>query len=159
MAGLRPGRALLEGGYANLSTVSRKHGRSASYRCIFCQQRTSTLRQFSSSTVRRKANNNSEREPFSSRLRTALRDTKIRWYPIPIGLGVGFLGFTQLYRQQQQRENIKRDEVDDIHQNPRGDHQDGGGRPKKRKRIRPSGPWYDIYNVHFCHMPGCVAKP
>ena len=158
MAGLRLGRAFLEGEYATLSTISQKHGSATSYRCVFCQQRTSALRQFSSSTVRRRANNNSEREPFSSRLRTALRDTKIRWYPIPIGLGIGFLGFTQLYRQQQQREEKRRDEVDDIYHNSGGEHQDGEGRPKKRKRIRPSGPWYDIHNVQF-YTRGCIAEP
>ena len=141
MAGIRPRRAILEAGDTILSRLSQVHGRPVSYRCIFCQQRTAARRQFSSSTVRRKASKNFERESFSSRLRTALRDTKIRWYPIPIGLGVGFLGFTQLYKQQQQRERIRQDEVDGSYHNSEGEHHDKEGRPKKRKRIRPSGPW------------------
>ncbi|KAI9814247.1 MAG: phosphatidylserine decarboxylase 1 [Pycnora praestabilis] len=85
-----------------------------------------------------------QRDSFGSRLRHALSNTKIRWYPIPVGLGIGFLGFAQLYRIRQRE---KRRENEDHSERARGEGsggnggEDEGGRPKKRKRIRPSGPW------------------
>ncbi|KAI1391364.1 phosphatidylserine decarboxylase [Hypoxylon trugodes] len=70
------------------------------------------------------------KERFGSRLRTALKDTKIRWYPIPVGLGIGFLGFVQFYKTQaREKERLEREADGD------------GPRPKKRARIRPDGPW------------------
>jgi phosphatidylserine decarboxylase len=73
-------------------------------------------------------------ESFRSRLGAALGKTKIKWEPIPIALGVGFLGAFQLYRIQR-REKHTQTELD------RGEDVDQQGRPKKRERIRPSGPW------------------
>ncbi|KAF3043544.1 phosphatidylserine decarboxylase 1 [Didymella keratinophila] len=74
------------------------------------------------------------KESFRSRLGAALGKTKIKWEPIPIALGVGFLGAFQLYRIQR-REKHTQTEQD------RGEDVDQQGRPKKRERIRPSGPW------------------
>lgn len=73
-------------------------------------------------------------ESFRSRLAAALGKTKIKWEPIPIALGVGFLGAFQLYRIQR-REKHTQAELD------RGAHVDQQGRPRPRERIRPSGPW------------------
>ncbi|KAI1818110.1 phosphatidylserine decarboxylase [Poronia punctata] len=72
------------------------------------------------------------RERFGSRLRHALNDTKVKWYPIPIGLGVGFLGFVQFYKSQaREKERLEREAL-----------QEGeSSRPKKRPRVRPDGPW------------------
>ncbi|KAL8991535.1 MAG: hypothetical protein Q9177_000072 [Variospora cf. flavescens] len=70
--------------------------------------------------------------PFRTRLRTALQRTKIEWRPIPITLGVGFLGAIQFYRIRK-RERAKQDAEEEE---DRQSH-----RPAKRKRIRPSGPW------------------
>lgn len=71
----------------------------------------------------------------SSRLRDALRNTPVIWRPIPICLGIAFLGAFQFYRiqerQRREEEEAWRDEFD------RGEL----GQPKKRQRIRPSGPW------------------
>src|SRR5689334_6586148 len=39
-----------------------------------------------------------QRPRFSSRLRTALNNSKIQWFHIPVGLGIGFLGLVQFYR-------------------------------------------------------------
>ena len=84
--------------------------------------------------MQRRADNSSDQGPFGARLRHALRDTKITWYPIPVGLGIGFLGFAQLYRVRQ-REKLRQEEEDEK-------KDDGsGGRPRRRKRIRPDGPW------------------
>jgi len=53
---------------------------------------------------------------------------KIEWYPIPIGLGVGFLGLVQFYKvYTREKEKEEEGEVE--------------SRPKKRPRVRPDGPW------------------
>ena len=59
-----------------------------------------------------------------------------------MALGVGFLGGVQFYRVQQ-RENRR---LEEEHEEARlAEEQDKDGesktRPKKRKRIKPSGPW------------------
>lgn len=79
--------------------------------------------------------NSYERPPkktFGSRLRVALRRTKMLWFPIPIGLGFGLVGLFQLYKRgsRQQREN-ESDESDSLENEKR----------PRRHRIRPSGPW------------------
>ncbi|KAI1496767.1 phosphatidylserine decarboxylase-domain-containing protein [Biscogniauxia marginata] len=71
------------------------------------------------------------KERFGSRLRGALRDTKIEWYPIPVGLGIGFLGLVHFYRTQtREREELDREASEAE-----------GAPPKKRPRVRPDGPW------------------
>lgn len=55
-----------------------------------------------------------------------MNKTKIQWKPIPIGLGIGFLGLFQFYRTQTR---------DNENTTVNGD------RPKKRERIKPDGPW------------------
>ncbi|XDG02288.1 hypothetical protein ABKA04_001903 [Annulohypoxylon sp. FPYF3050] len=68
---------------------------------------------------------------FGSRLRIALDNTKIKWYPIPVGLGIGFLGLVQFYKTQaREKERIEREAAGED-----------GTRPKRRARIRPDGPW------------------
>jgi phosphatidylserine decarboxylase len=56
-----------------------------------------------------------------------VQGSKFRWYPIPVGLGVGFLGLVQFYKVYT-REKEKDGEIE---------------RPRKRRRIRPDGPWYE----------------
>ena len=84
------------------------------------------------------------RESFGTRLRRALRETKIKWYPIPVGLGIGFLGLAQLYRVNEREKARQREEEenDAYLKSIGGEGNDSEGRPKKRKRIRPSGPWF-----------------
>ena len=77
------------------------------------------------------------KESFRSRLGEALRNTKIEWKPIPIGLGIGFLGLLQFYRVQQREQRRQEEESSGS-----GSNSEPGGKPKKRERIRPSGPWY-----------------
>lgn len=74
------------------------------------------------------------KESFRSRLGAALGKTRIKWEPIPIALGVGFLGAFQLYRIQRREKHTQAEQ-------DRGEDVDQQGRPKKRERIRPSGPW------------------
>lgn len=52
---------------------------------------------------------------------------KIEWYPIPIALGVGFLGLMQGYKVYTREEKPEDDTLE--------------SKPKKRARIRPDGPW------------------
>lgn len=73
-------------------------------------------------------------EAFGTRLGKAWRKTKIEWKPIPIGLGIGFLGFLQFLKVQ------ARDSPTEDSAGSPGDPGDGK-RPPKRERIRPSGPW------------------
>lgn len=72
---------------------------------------------------------------FSSRLRDAWNSTPVVWKPIPIGLGIVFLGVFQLYRNND-RERRRIDDGERTEDDP-GDV----GKPKRRERIRPSGPW------------------
>ncbi|KAI0021890.1 phosphatidylserine decarboxylase [Xylariomycetidae sp. FL0641] len=71
------------------------------------------------------------KERFGNRLGDALKNTKVRWYPIPVGLGIGFLGFVQFYKTQaREKERIERENSGEE-----------TSRPKKRPRVRPEGPW------------------
>ncbi|CAK7274571.1 phosphatidylserine decarboxylase 1 [Sporothrix epigloea] len=69
------------------------------------------------------------RPRFSARLRHALKNSKIQWSRIPVGLGIGFLGLVQFYkiRNREPEEGIVDGEE--------------AAKPKKRPRIRPDGPW------------------
>ena len=87
------------------------------------------------------------KDSFGTRLRKALSETRIKWYPIPVGLGIGFLGLVQFYKVNE-RERLRQEEEweDDAFVKTAGSsEEDGdrtsGGRPKRRERIRPSGPW------------------
>ena len=76
---------------------------------------------------------NSTNRGFGSRLRSALRKTKVEWYPIPVGLGIGLIGLLQYYKSQRaERLRIEREESGEAWEL---------GRPPPRPRIRPSGPW------------------
>lgn len=78
--------------------------------------------------------------PFRKRLGRAWRETKVEWYHIPVGLGIGFLGILQFYRLRQ-REKIRKEEERRLE---RADNQDEDGKPpskRKRRRVRPSGSW------------------
>ena len=107
--------------------------------------RCQTPRGFSSSArlYRQKPEYN---ESFGTRLRRALGETKIKWYPIPVGVGIGFLGLLQFYRINE-REKARRQEEweDDAYLKSKGEgdgHNGLEGRPKRRERIRPTGPWF-----------------
>ncbi|KAI0845547.1 phosphatidylserine decarboxylase [Daldinia vernicosa] len=74
---------------------------------------------------------NSQR--FGSRLRSALKETKVKWYPIPVGLGIAFLGLMQFYKTQaREKERLEKEA---------SDSDEPGVRPRKRARVRPDGPW------------------
>lgn len=90
-----------------------------------------------STSARARQEQYQNRGPFNTRLRIALRTTKIQWkYRIPIGLGIGFLGTAQFYRVQQREKKRQRSERDALESTEDEQH-----KPRKRERIRPSGPW------------------
>ncbi|KAL8300644.1 hypothetical protein RB597_010373 [Gaeumannomyces tritici] len=70
-----------------------------------------------------------KRPRFSHRLREALKNSKVTWYNIPVGVGIGFLGLVQFYRVSQREK--ERAELEGA---------DGSPSPKRR-RVRPDGPW------------------
>ncbi|KAF3926892.1 hypothetical protein ABW20_dc0104926 [Dactylellina cionopaga] len=82
--------------------------------------------QYSSSSSSSSSNS---RKSFFQRLRTAWNDTPIKWYPIPVGLGVAYLGFKH-YTTVMGRESAEEDPSLD----PNDPH-------KKKRKVRPSGPW------------------
>ncbi|KAL8953105.1 MAG: hypothetical protein Q9222_001043 [Ikaeria aurantiellina] len=100
--------------------------------CIFCQ-RSAVYRRPASNTRSYSGPRGPDHIPFRTRLRTALQRTKVEWRPIPITLGIGFLGAFQFYRVRK-REQTRQD--DEQEEQDRQNH-----RPPKRKRIKPSGPW------------------
>ena len=58
------------------------------------------------------------------------RPSRIQWYPIPVGLGIGFLGLVQFYKvSTREREKQRRIE--------NGEPEEGAGRPKAKLE----GPW------------------
>ncbi|TDZ54623.1 Phosphatidylserine decarboxylase proenzyme 1 [Colletotrichum trifolii] len=55
-------------------------------------------------------------------------NSKIQWYQIPVGVGIGFLGLVQCYKiSTRESEKQERTDVQDA--------------PPKRAKIRPDGPW------------------
>lgn len=81
------------------------------------------------------------KETFASRLGKAWRKTPIKWKPIPIGLGIAFLGVFQFYRIQERERRKQEEEWLRENEDENGNGNGSEGRIKKRKRIRPSGPW------------------
>ncbi|KAL8692167.1 MAG: hypothetical protein Q9224_004016 [Gallowayella concinna] len=112
----------------NLTTSTR----SSQFTCVFCRQ-TTLARPSPASSRLYSRSSRPDNGPFRTRLRTALRKTKVEWRPIPITLGIGFLGAVQFYRVRR-REQAKQDEEQD-------EREHRSHRPSKRKKITPSGPW------------------
>ncbi|KZZ99386.1 phosphatidylserine decarboxylase proenzyme 1 precursor [Moelleriella libera RCEF 2490] len=103
-------------------------GQPASSHTTYSQgpsQTASSWRNFSSSSGRGPR--------FSQRLGAALRGSKITWYHIPVGVGVGFLGLVQFYKVTAREEKKRRQDQDDS----------GVDQPKRRPKIRPEGPCLD----------------
>lgn len=99
--------------------------------CILCKHRLSSPKSFQTSS-RRGFADPGQRGPFRTRLRTALRSTRMQWYTIPVSVGIGFLGGFQFYKtSQREKERIEEEDAE----------AEKTGRPPRRKRVRPSGPW------------------
>ena len=117
--------------------------RQPSYTCVFCQSTRIASRRFAWSARQNQEGGASSGGPFRTRLRTSLRNTKVEWKPIPVALGIGFLGAVQFYRvrQREQRREIEEDEETRAQNEGHGSGEEEKSKPKKRKRIKPSGPW------------------
>ncbi|KAL8766291.1 MAG: hypothetical protein Q9209_006881 [Squamulea sp. 1 TL-2023] len=131
MSSFNAGRTLLDR-LPGTSVWIGKRTRPSQYTCVFCQH-TTVAKRLPSSFRSYSGNSRPNNGPFRTRLRTALRKTKIEWRPIPITLGVGFLGAIQFYRVRK-REQAKEDEE-------QKERNQQSHKPAKRKKIRPSGPW------------------
>lgn len=88
-----------------------------------------STRHFSASQRQHQSQNG--RDPFRKRLRTALDSTQIVWRPIPIALGVAFLGSFHFYRTY----------VSESGPDDEWARRNSGDGPPSNHRIRPSGPW------------------
>lgn len=90
-------------------------------------------RTFASSPLHRRTKQHNE----SSRatLGPAPGRTRIEWYWIPASAGIAFLGGVQFYKVYS-RNQAKQDEEDNA-----STYGDPERKPRKRDRIRPSGPW------------------
>ncbi|KAI5286237.1 phosphatidylserine decarboxylase 1 [Ascosphaera aggregata] len=75
-----------------------------------------------------------QKESFRSRLGAALGKTKIEWYPIPVGLGIGFLGLVQFLRAKKAEERRQGRQ--------QAEWADGDIEVVPVPRVRPSGPWH-----------------
>jgi len=124
--------------------ILRPNASPSTFRQSLCRHHRP--RPFSASPKLHRQHNS--KESFGTRLRRALKDTKITWYPIPAALGIGFLGFSQVYKKREEARRREEDLGDDGYvrntgsKDESGNSQSEGGRPKKRERIRPTGPWY-----------------
>jgi phosphatidylserine decarboxylase len=98
-------------------------------------------RQFSSARTYRQKDD--YKEPFGKRLRKALGETKIKWYPIPVGLGIAFLGLVQFNRVNEREKKRSGETWETSTGGNLREDTDEHGRPQRRERIRPTGPWYD----------------
>ncbi len=112
-----------------------------------CACRCHSSRLFSSSSKNFRQQTN-YKDSFGTRLRKALGETKIKWYPIPAAVGIGFLGLGQLYRVNEREKARQREKWEDDGYlkstgSGRGEgERDSEGRPKRMQRIKPTGPWF-----------------
>ena len=111
--------------------------------CIFCQSTRTASRRFAWSARQNQEGGASSGGPFRTRLRASLKKTKVEWKPIPVALGISFLGAVQFYRirRREQRRQSEEDEEVRSQDEGHGSEEEEKGKPKKRKRIKPSGPW------------------
>ncbi|KAF2672655.1 phosphatidylserine decarboxylase [Microthyrium microscopicum] len=117
--------------------------RVSAYRSINFRSRPTSLqtRAFSASRRVLKNKQTHRKEAFGARLREAWNNTRVEWYAIPAAAGIGFLGALQLYKVVTENEKARREAEEDnggVYNN--GEDEDPK-KPKKRKRVRPSGPW------------------
>lgn len=97
---------------------------------------------FSTSAFRSRPQSSHRKETFSARLRAALGGTRIQWRPIPVSLGIAFVGGTQLYRLQRRQYAKEAEDAEALRAQDAEDAEaDKAGRPRRRERVRPSGPW------------------
>ena len=110
-------------------------------KCLYRQRIGLGARHFRTSPARSEQQHH-RKESYASRLRSALASSPIRWRPIPVGLGIGFLGVWQFYRIQQRQQERQWEQDRGFHTSPEleGD-EENGKKPRKRDRIKPSGPW------------------
>lgn len=95
------------------------------------QSRLPQRRSFSQTRCARQQRQHNEEGSFGSRLGKAWRNTRVQWKPIPVAVGIAFLGGFQLWRIQRREQHTLPPE-------------EGGARPPKRQRIYPSGGGWQV---------------
>lgn len=103
------------------------------YRSRAVQQRLGQARAFRTNRPCREEYKQQEKKEAKESLGSAWRKTKVQWKPIPIGLGIIFLGLFQLWRIQRREERAQQAQSDS-----------NGPRPPKRQRIYPSGGGWQV---------------
>ena len=136
-SGVRSGSVKMVSSYTSSASGERKATTvrhfSTSWKSDHQQQQHNRQHQQYQQQQQYYQNYTKSRGNFGSRLRFALRTTKVEWYPIPIGLGIGLLGILQFYKSQRaERERRIREEEGEGYE---------FSKPPPRQRIRPSGPW------------------
>ena len=104
-----------------------------------------SCRTFTSSSARRQQAHSSKESA-----RARLRNTKIEWYWLPATAGIAFVGGLQSYRMYSTAQAKKEEEEE------ASIYSDSSGKPKKRKRIKPDGPWYMILIATFVLYVGMM---
>ena len=144
MAAARTSRSALV--KQSLSSWEQLSLRGSTSTCIFCQFSRAPARSFAASA--RQNQNVPNSGPFRARLRAALKKTRTDWKPIPVALGIGFLGGLQFYRVQQREKRRQEEEDEEARFAEEQEHNgQARSRPRKRERIRPSGPWYALSKI------------
>lgn len=131
MASLVAGPGRLRVGIMN-SSIQRQCSSCAPGGNAFIIPRRILPRPSNGPAARLYSQNSGYRPRFSNRLRDALKNSKIQWYQLPIGVGIGFVGLMQFYKTTSRER-----ERQELEERTNGE----GLRPKKRERIRPDGPW------------------
>jgi hypothetical protein len=98
--------------------------------------------------------NHHRSQSYGSRLKYAFNNAKVEWYTIPAALGIGCLGVMQFYKISR-REAARTQEDDRASTYANGDDEDP--KPKKRPKIRPSGPWLVELRPTLRRL-GCTEK-
>src|SRR5690349_11675259 len=66
-------------------------------------------RTFSSARIQFQRSSQHRKQSFRARLNFALKNTRVQWYTIPVGLGIAFLGLTHFSRvTYRERERLRR---------------------------------------------------
>ena len=95
--------------------------------------------------------------PYSSSkdsARARLKETKIQWYWLPATAGIAFIGGLQSYRMYATARDQRREMEEQEEEEREGSMYSEGGRPKRRKRVKPDGPWYVSF-FHSVYLRWC----
>ncbi|KAK0727399.1 phosphatidylserine decarboxylase-domain-containing protein [Lasiosphaeria miniovina] len=123
MASLQISAVSSRGTFSHLAIKQRSPICACQYKYLASQRWRPAQRSFGQRDFSQK----SQSRPKTS---SGPQNDNFHWYPIPVGLGVAFLGLVQFYKVS------TREQEKEVAENGKIEPQ-----PKKRPRIRPDGPW------------------